>query len=73
MTMEIRPIQMNNYDSVYSLWLNCKGMGLNNLDDSQEGITRNRGFLWKMFSYNSLTVCPNNWGMGRYNLSILLL
>ena len=44
-----------------------------NLDDSQEGITRNRGFLWKMFFYNWLTVCPNNWGMGRYNLSILLL
>jgi len=38
--MEIRPMQMSDYDSVYSLWLCCKGMGLNNLDDSQKGITR---------------------------------
>ena len=29
-----------DYDMAYSLWLSCKGMGLNNLDDSREGIKR---------------------------------
>lgn len=38
--MKIRLMQMSDYDSVYSLWLSCKGMGLNNLDDSREGISR---------------------------------
>ncbi len=32
--MEIRNMQLDDYDSVYDLWLNCPGMGLNNLDDS---------------------------------------
>ena len=27
-----------DYDAVYALWLRCAGMGLNNLDDSREGI-----------------------------------
>lgn len=26
------------YRDVYELWLSCKGMGLNNLDDSEQGI-----------------------------------
>lgn len=38
--MEIRPMQMCDYNGVYTLWLNCKGMGLNDLDDSREGIAR---------------------------------
>lgn len=29
-----------DYSAVYSLWLSCKGMGLNDLDDSEEGISR---------------------------------
>ncbi len=29
---------INDYDTVYQLWLSCKGMGLNHLDDSREGI-----------------------------------
>lgn len=29
-----------DYDAVYALWLSCTGMGLNNLDDSREGIER---------------------------------
>lgn len=29
-----------DYKEVYALWLACSGMGLNNLDDSQEGFTR---------------------------------
>jgi len=31
---------ITDYDKVYSLWLSCKGMGLNDLDDSKEGIAR---------------------------------
>ena len=38
--MEIRNMQLNDYNSVYALWLSCPGMGLNNLDDSQEGIAK---------------------------------
>ncbi|WKS98534.1 GNAT family N-acetyltransferase [Gallibacterium salpingitidis] len=38
--MHITPMQITDYDAVYQLWLSCKGMGLNDLDDSQEGITR---------------------------------
>lgn len=36
--MNIRTMTIADYDSVYALWLSCRGMGLNNLDDSQEGI-----------------------------------
>lgn len=38
--MEIRNMQLDDYDSVYALWLSCPSMGLNNLDDSREGITK---------------------------------
>lgn len=38
--MNIRTMTIADYDSVYALWLSCRGMGLNNLDDSQEGIAR---------------------------------
>ena len=27
-----------DYDGIYQLWLSCAGMGLNDLDDSREGI-----------------------------------
>ncbi len=36
--MEIRTMKLEDYDAVYTLWMSCKGMGLNNLDDSREGI-----------------------------------
>lgn len=36
--MIIRKMKIKDYDAVYSLWRSCKGMGLNNLDDSREGI-----------------------------------
>ena len=29
-----------DYDAVYALWLSCSGMGLNDLDDSRDGIER---------------------------------
>lgn len=38
--MDIRKMRLDDYDSVYALWLSCPGMGLNNLDDSREGISK---------------------------------
>ena len=38
--MNIRTMTIADYDKVYALWLSCKGMGLNDLDDSREGIER---------------------------------
>ena len=38
--MIIRTIHVDDYDRLYALWLSCTGMGLNNLDDSREGIAR---------------------------------
>ena len=36
--MKIRTMTLADYDTVYTLWLSCPGMGLNDLDDSPEGI-----------------------------------
>lgn len=33
--MEIRKMIINDYEDIYNLWISCKGMGLNNLDDSK--------------------------------------
>ncbi|MBR6694926.1 MAG: GNAT family N-acetyltransferase [Oscillospiraceae bacterium] len=38
--MEIRKMEISDYKSVYNLWLSCKGMGLNDVDDSEKGISR---------------------------------
>lgn len=38
--MRIRLMEAADYAQVYALWLSCKNMGLNNLDDSEEGIRR---------------------------------
>ena len=38
--MEIRKMTVADYDRVYTLWMSCKNMGFNNLDDSREGIER---------------------------------
>ncbi len=38
-TLRIRPMQISDYDALYELWTAC-GNGLNNLDDSREGIAR---------------------------------
>ncbi len=40
MNMTIRPVVIDDYDAMYSLWMSCAGMGLNNLDDSRDGIER---------------------------------
>ena len=43
----IRVMTVEDYEQVYALWLSTPNMGLNNLDDSKDGIarylTRNRG------------------------------
>lgn len=38
--LHIRLMETDDYEQVYSLWQSCRGMGLNNLDDSKEGIER---------------------------------
>ncbi len=38
--MEIRTMTADDYDAVYDLWINTQGMGLNDIDDSREGIER---------------------------------
>ena len=38
--INIRKMLIDDYEQVYSLWTSCKGMGLNNLDDSNDGIKR---------------------------------
>lgn len=38
--MDIRNMNINDYEAVYALWNSCEGMGLNNLDDSKEGIEK---------------------------------
>ncbi|MBR3494324.1 MAG: GNAT family N-acetyltransferase [Clostridia bacterium] len=38
--MTIRTMTMEDYDSVWALWMSSKNMGFNNVDDSREGIAR---------------------------------
>lgn len=38
--MNIRKMTIEDYDQVYALWLSCRGMGLNDLDDSRAGIEK---------------------------------
>lgn len=36
----IKKLTIDDYDKMYALWLSCKGMGLNDTDDSRDGIRR---------------------------------
>ena len=36
----VRNMTIDDYDRVYALWLDCAGMGLNNIDDSRNGIEK---------------------------------
>ena len=38
--MEIRLMDISDYEGACSLWLSCPGMGLNNVDDSRAGIEK---------------------------------
>ena len=40
MNMNIRIMTTADYEKVYILWLNTPNMGLNNLDDSKDGIAK---------------------------------
>ena len=35
-----RIMTIEDYDKVYELWMSCRNMGFNNLDDSREGIDK---------------------------------
>jgi ribosomal protein S18 acetylase RimI-like enzyme len=38
--MKIRKMKISDYNAVYALWRKTPGMGLNDVDDSREGIER---------------------------------
>ncbi len=38
--LTVRIMKPNDYDEVYALWKNCKGVGLYDIDDSKNGIER---------------------------------
>lgn len=38
--MNLKSMKPDDYDTVYKLWMSCAGMGLNDLDDSREGIAK---------------------------------
>ena len=38
--MQIRTMKVTDYEKVYALWMSCKNMGFNDIDDSKEGIAR---------------------------------
>ena len=52
-----------DYDGIYQLWLSCAGMGLNDLDDSREGI--------EAFLRRNPTTCFSAWEDGKIVGSIL--
>ncbi|WP_193778038.1 GNAT family N-acetyltransferase [Psychrobacter sp. FDAARGOS_221] len=38
--MSIRQMTLDDYEAVYQLWINTPNMGLNDVDDSKDGIAR---------------------------------
>ena len=38
--MTIRAMTIEDYDAVYDLWMSCRNMGFNDLDDSRAGVER---------------------------------
>lgn len=36
----IRPMRADDYPALRNLWTHCTGMGINNVDDTEDGITR---------------------------------
>ena len=48
--MQIRKMTIADYEKDYALWMSCKNMGFNDIDDSKEGIAR---FLEKTRFYSS--------------------
>lgn len=40
MEIQIRPMEISDYDKVYALWMTIKGFGIRKIDDSREGTER---------------------------------
>ena len=38
--MLLRVMTISDYDRVYALWMSCKNMGFNDVDDSRDGIAK---------------------------------
>lgn len=38
--MKIIPYTEERYDEIYALWMSCRNMGFNDVDDSREGIAK---------------------------------
>lgn len=38
--MKIRTMSIDDYEKIYNLWINTPGIGLNNINDSKEGINK---------------------------------
>lgn len=38
--MDIRIMEIEDYTAIYDLWMSCRGMGLNDIDDSKKGVER---------------------------------
>ena len=38
--MKIREMKVGDYEAIYDLWIHTPGMGLNEIDDSREGIDK---------------------------------
>ncbi len=61
--MEIRKLSIGDYEEVYALWRSTPGMGLNDIDDSKDGIARylarNPNTLWLLTrTKSSGRYCP---------------
>lgn len=37
--MQIRLMNIDDYDEIFALWRQCRGMGLRSLDDSRDGVS----------------------------------
>lgn len=59
----IRAMIPGDYDDAYALWLSCTGMGLNDLDDSRDGIEK--------FLRRNPTTCFVAWEDGKIVGTIL--
>jgi len=55
--MEIKLLEIEDYDKVYKLWTNTIGMGIRNLDDSFEGIEK---FIKRNPTTNYIAQVENN-------------
>ncbi len=55
--MEILQMEISNYEEVFKLWTSTKGVGMRNLDDSKEGISK---FLKRDPTTNFIAVDNDN-------------